>query len=153
MEEKISKISEKEVLEFLSSRQGLLEGVVITGGEPTAQADLPKFARKIKEMGFLIKIDTNGVNPEMIEKLNQEKLADFWAMDIKAPLEKYAKIAGCAVNLGAIKKSIDLIKNSGIDYEFRSTHRLALIGRYREMAKIIEGAKMFVLQKLFRGSV
>lgn len=148
-EKKYQKISEEEVLEFLKSRQGLLEGVVITGGEPALQPDLPEFARKIKELGFLIKIDTNGTNQEMIEKMNQEKLVDFWAMDIKAPLEKYEKITGCPVNLEAIKKSIDLIKNSGVDYEFRST---VIQGWHSsedivEMARLVEGARIFVLQK------
>ncbi len=148
-EKKYQKISEEEILEFLKSRQGLLEGVVITGGEPTIQSDFLEFARKIKQMGFLIKIDTNGANPEMIIKLNQEKLVDFWAMDIKASLEKYEKIIGCPVNLEAIKKSIELIKNSGVDYEFRSTviqgwHALEDI---EEMAHLIAGAKIFVLQK------
>ena len=123
--------------------------MVITGGEPTLQSDLPDFVRKIKEFGFLIKVDTNGTNPEMIEKMNQEKLVDFWAMDIKAPLGKYAKIAGCPVNLEALKKSIDLVKNSGVDYEFRSTiiqgwHTLDDIA---EMARMVDGAKIFVLQK------
>lgn len=148
-EKKYQKISEEDVLEFLKSRQGLLEGVVITGGEPSVQPDLPEFAEKIKAMGFLVKVDTNGANPEMIEKMNQEKLVDFWAMDIKAPLGKYEKITGCPVNLEALKKSIDLIKSSGVDYEFRST----LIQGWHSpedivaMMRLIEGAKIFVLQK------
>ncbi len=148
-EKKYKKISEEEILGFLKSRQGLLDGMVITGGEPTAQPDLPEFIKKIKALGFLIKIDTNGTNPAMIAALNREKLADFWAMDIKAPLEKYEKITDCAVNLEAIKQSIELIKNSKVDYEFRSTviqgwHSLEDIVA---MARLIDGAKIFVLQK------
>lgn len=148
-EKKYQKISEEEVLEFLKSRQGLLEGVVITGGEPTLQPDLLEFAWKIKMLGFLVKVDTNGANPAIIEKMNQEKLVDFWAMDIKAPLKKYEKITGGAVNTEAIIKSINLIKNSGVDYEFRSTliqgwHTLEDI---TAMARLIEGAKVFILQK------
>ncbi|MBI5022746.1 MAG: anaerobic ribonucleoside-triphosphate reductase activating protein [Candidatus Magasanikbacteria bacterium] len=148
-EKRYQKISEKEVLDFLKSRRGLLEGVVITGGEPTLQPDLPEFIRKIKALEFLIKIDTNGTNPAMIAALNQEKLVDFWAMDIKAPLTKYEKITECPVNLEAIKQSIDLIKNSKVDYEFRSTviHGWHTLEDIAEMARMIDGAKIFVLQK------
>ena len=146
---KVERINEKEIFDFLKSRQGLLEGVVITGGEPTLQNDLLEFVRKIKNLGFLMKIDTNGANPEMIEKLNQEKLVDFWAMDIKAPLEKYKAVAGAPINLEDIKKSIELIKKSGADYEFRAT---LVEGTHTaedvlEMAKMIGGAKKFILQK------
>ncbi|KKR98326.1 MAG: Anaerobic ribonucleoside-triphosphate reductase activating protein [Candidatus Magasanikbacteria bacterium GW2011_GWC2_41_17] len=148
-EKKYQKISEEEILDFLKSRQGLLEGVVITGGEPTLQPDLSEFIRKIKALGFLIKIDTNGTNPAMIAALNQEKLVDFWAMDIKASFEKYEKIIGCPVNLESIKKSIELIKNSVVDCEFRSTviHGWHTMEDIVNMAKTIEGAKIFVLQK------
>lgn len=140
---------EKQILDFLKSRRGLLDGVVITGGEPTIQPDLPDFVRKVKEMGFLVKIDTNGANPEMIEKLNQEKLVDFWAMDIKAPLEKYEAAVGSPVDLSAIKKSAEAIKKSGVDYEFRSTLVAGLhtFEDVAQMARAIAGAELFVLQK------
>lgn len=151
-----SELLEEDVLKFLNSRQGLLEGVVITGGEPTLQADLPEFIRKVKKMGFLVKVDTNGAHPEMIERLNQEKLVDYWAMDIKAPLAKYQEAVGSPVDLLAIKRSIELIKK-GRDvppgrlypYEFRST---LVAGLHTpedvvEMAKEIAGAELFVLQR------
>lgn len=145
----VNRFSEESVLSFLKSRQGLLEAVVITGGEPMLQPDLVDFVRKIKAMGFLVKIDTNGANPEMIEQLNQKKLVDFWAMDIKNSLEKYKETAGCPVDLEKIKKSIELIKKSGVDYEFRSTLVAGLHSSedILAMAKMIEGAKRFVLQK------
>lgn len=144
-----NRIKEEKIFDFLKSRQGLLEGVVITGGEPTLQNDLPDFVRKIKEMCFLIKIDTNGANPEMIERLNQEKLVDFWAMDIKAPLEKYEAIAGAPVEAEKIKKSIELIKKSGADYEFRATLVAGIHNAedVLKMARLLQGAKIFVLQK------
>lgn len=144
-----SEISEKEILDFLTSRQGLLEAVVITGGEPTLQPDLVDFVRKIKELGFLVKIDTNGACPEMVERLIKEKLVDFWAMDIKSSELKYEKTAGVAVDLKKIKKSIELIEKSGVNYEFRST----LVDGFHSsedvlaMAQMIAGAKKFVLQK------
>ncbi len=143
------RITEEEIFDFLKSRQGLLEGAVISGGEPTLQNDLPKFVQKIKNLGFLMKIDTNGANPEMIEKLNQEKLVDFWAMDIKAPLEKYEVVAGTPVNLKDIKKSVELIKKSGVDYEFRATliQRTHTAEDVLAMARLLEGANIFVLQK------
>lgn len=124
--EKIKKqprISEKEFFDFLKSKQGFLEGVVICGGEPTIYKDLPRFIKKIKKIGYAVKIDTNGSNPKMLEELIEKKLIDYIAMDVKAPLEnqKYNKLAGVKVNLNRIKKSIAIIKNSGIDYEFRTT--------------------------------
>lgn len=144
-----SELSEEDVLQFLKSRQGLLEAVVITGGEPTVQPDLVDFVKKVRSLGFLVKIDTNGANPEMIERLNQEKLVDFWAMDVKSSESKYERTAGVAVDLEKIKKSIELIKKNGVDYEFRSTlvAGLHLSEDVLEMAKMIEGAKKFVLQK------
>lgn len=81
-----ARISEKEVFDFLKSRKGLLEGVVICGGEPTMNKELPEFIKKIKDLGFLVKLDTNGSNPEMLEELIDKKLIDYVAMDIKAPL-------------------------------------------------------------------
>ncbi len=116
-------ILEKSIFNFLKERKGLLSGVVITGGEPTIYPDLPEFIKKVKNMGYLVKLDTNGTNPQMVEKLIKERLIDYIAMDIKAPLEneKYNKATGVKTNLNNIKKSIELIKNSGLDYEFRTT--------------------------------
>ena len=124
--EKIKKqlrISEKYFFDFLRKKKKFLEGAVLCGGEPTINKDLPRFCRKIKKMGYLVKLDTNGSNPEMLKKLIREKLIDYVAMDIKAPLknQKYNGVTGVEVNLNKIKKSIGLIKDSGIDCEFRTT--------------------------------
>jgi len=152
--EKIKKqprISERHFFDFLKKRKGLLEGVCLTGGEPTINKDLPEFCRKIKKLGYLVKLDTNGSNPEMLKKLISEKLIDYVAMDIKAPLAqfpKYDKATGIKVNLEKIKKSIELIKDSGIDYEFRTT---VLPGIHTKedilkIAKNISPAKRYYLQ-------
>ncbi len=114
-------ISEKEILEFLEKRQDQLEGVVITGGEPTLQNGLGIFLRKIKDLGYSIKLDTNGNNPEVLQGLIEEKFIDYIAMDIKAPLEKYSQVAGVQIDQSKIKQSVDLILNSGLDYQFRTT--------------------------------
>lgn len=121
--EKLPLIKEKEILDFLKTRQGLLDGIMITGGEPTLQKELPIFIKKIRNLGFSAGIETNGTNPEMIEKLIKDELIDFITLDVKAPLEKqiYNKITGVEVNLDKIRESIEIIKNSELDYEFRST--------------------------------
>src|SRR3989344_7127229 len=115
------KISEEYFLNFLESRKGLIEGVCLTGGEPTINPDLPVFVKKIKEKGFLIKLDTNGSNPKMLKNLFKEKLLDFTAMDIKASKDKYSLAINQSANLDNIQKSINLIQESKIEYEFRTT--------------------------------
>ena len=115
-------IFEEEVFAFLETRKGKLDGVVITGGEPTLQPDLISFMEKVKDMGFLIKLDSNGSNPDVLKKVIDMKLVDYIAMDIKAPFDKYNLVCGVNVNLDNIKKSIELIKNSGIDFQFRTTY-------------------------------
>ena len=142
------RISEKEVFDFLKERQGLLEGVVICGGEPTINKDLPDFIKKIKELGFLVKLDTNGSNPEMLKKLIDEKLIDYVAMDIKAPKEKYELAAGTKVNISDIEKSIKTLKEGRVSYEFRTTVVPTIHTREDivEIAKWIGPAKKFCLQ-------
>lgn len=144
-----SQILEKDIFDFLKSRQGLLEGVVITGGEPTIQPDIVGFVKKIKELGFLVKLDTNGFIPAIVERLVKDKLVDFWAMDIKAPMEKYADVTGRAIDFDLIKKSIEIIISSGADYEFRSTVVSGLHSSedILDMAWSVKGAKKFVLQQ------
>ncbi|MFH1181218.1 MAG: anaerobic ribonucleoside-triphosphate reductase activating protein [bacterium] len=121
------KISEKYFFDFLKERRGLLEAVVICGGEPTIAKNLPEFIGKIKKIGYLVKLDTNGSNPKMLEDLIGKKLIDYVAMDIKQSQksniksQKYDEATGVKVNLEDIKKSVEIIKNSGIDYEFRTT--------------------------------
>jgi pyruvate formate lyase activating enzyme len=115
------RVSEKEFFDFLKEKKGLLEGVVVCGGEPTTQKDLPVFLKKIKEFGFLVKLDTNGSNPEMLKKLVEEKLVDYVALDVKAPKEKYGETVGIEVDVNKIQKSIDILKEGKVDYEFRTT--------------------------------
>ncbi|MBI2122006.1 MAG: anaerobic ribonucleoside-triphosphate reductase activating protein [Candidatus Sungbacteria bacterium] len=146
-------ISEETVLKYLAERANVLEGVVITGGEPTIHADLPEFLKKIKLLGYPVKLDTCGYLPHVLERLIGEKLIDYVAMDIKAPLAKYAAITRVPVNPDFISKSINIIMSSGIPYEFRSTlvegvHNAEDIVR---MAQMILGADMYYLQ-LFRTS-
>ncbi|MFA6348070.1 MAG: anaerobic ribonucleoside-triphosphate reductase activating protein [Candidatus Paceibacterota bacterium] len=116
-------LSEEKILRYLKSRLGMLEGVVLCGGEPTLNFELNDFCLKLKEMGYSIKLDTNGTNPEKIKELIEKKLVDYIAMDIKAPLtaEKYKTATGVDVDIEKIKQSIEIIKSMGIDYEFRTT--------------------------------
>ncbi|MGC8971837.1 MAG: anaerobic ribonucleoside-triphosphate reductase activating protein, partial [bacterium] len=114
-------IEEDYIFSFLREKRGKLDGVVLTGGEPTLQSDLINFLKEIKGLGFFTKLDTNGSNPEVIERLLEEKILDYIAMDIKANLEKYNDVTHSNVDIEKIKKSIDIIMHSGIDYEFRTT--------------------------------
>lgn len=146
-EQLVEPIPTEEVLEFLESRRGLLDGVAISGGEPTMQQDLVAFIAKIKAMGLRVKLDTNGTNPAMLKELLAAKLVDFIAMDIKGPLEKYVQIAARPVDLGAIQESIALIKT--IDHEFRTTivaEQLTLED-IPAIGRLVKGAKRFALQK------
>ena len=113
---------EENILKFLEERKGFLDGVVISGGEPTMQADLPEFVKKVRTLGLKVKLDTSGTNYQMLEHLISNNLLDYIAMDIKAPMEHYGKITSASdKQKESIKKSISLVKNSGIDYEFRTT--------------------------------
>ena len=113
--------SEEEIFEYLNLRKNILDGVVITGGEPTVQKDLKGFIKKIKDLGLLVKLDTNGGNPKVLQELIDEELVDYVAMDIKNIFNKYNITAGKKINLDNIKKSIEILKASKIDYEFRTT--------------------------------
>ena len=139
----------KEFIEFLKSRKGKLDGVVITGGEPTLQSGLYGFIKDIKSLNFAVKLDTNGTNPEILEKLIKENLLDYIAMDIKAPAEKYNKITCTNCNLQNIKQSIKLIMNSNTDYEFRTTVLKSQLSfeDFEDIGKMINGAKKYYLQK------
>ncbi|MDD4409506.1 MAG: anaerobic ribonucleoside-triphosphate reductase activating protein [Candidatus Pacebacteria bacterium] len=139
------------ILDYLEERKGMIEGVVFCGGEPTLNPDLMDIAGIIKQKGYSIKLDTNGSNPEAIDGLIRKGLIDYIAMDIKAPLEenKYSIATGGFKDIEKIRKSISLIKDSGIDYEFRSTivpgiHTLEDIS---SMARDIAPAKKYFLQQ------
>jgi pyruvate formate lyase activating enzyme len=114
-------LSEEEVISFLEKRRGKLDAVTVTGGEPTLQPDLDRFLQEIKGMGYLTKIDTNGSNPDVLERLIRGRLVDYLAMDVKGPLKKYERIANVKVKTAKIRKSIELITASGIEHEFRTT--------------------------------
>ncbi len=149
--EKIKKqpvIPEKDFFDFLKQRKGRLEGICVTGGEPTLYQDLPDFIRKIKNLGFSVKLDTNGTNPEILEKLIKENLIDYLAMDIKGPPEKYHEITRSKIGLERIKKSVKLIKNFP-EYEFRTTI-LPCFHKKEDLIKIgewLKGSKKYFLQQ------
>lgn len=133
--------------EFLETRKGKLDGVVITGGEPCLQNDLIDFIKDVKSMGFLVKLDTNGTFPDKLQK--SLPYIDYIAMDIKAPLDKYSEITRVNVNCENIQKSIDIIMNCGIDYEFRTTVLKSQLtfGDFEKIGELIKGAKKYYLQK------
>jgi pyruvate formate lyase activating enzyme len=145
-------IPEEYFFDFLNERRGKLEGVCITGGEPVLQQDLSEFIKKIKNLSFSVKLDTNGSNPEIIENLIREKLVDYLAMDIKGPLEKYSEITGREIDLEKIKKSVEIIKKFP-DYEFRTTI-LPRLHKKEDIIKIAEwlkGSKNYFLQQFRPG--
>jgi len=142
------KISQKELFKFLKERKKLIDGVVLCGGEPTISKGLIPLIKKIKKMGFFVKLDTNGSDPQTLKKLINGKLVDYVAMDIKAPKEKYEKATGVKSDIKKIQKSIDILKEGKVDYEFRSTIVPSLHKKEDviEMAKWIRGAKRYFLQ-------
>ena len=141
-------IKEDDFFVFLASRRAKLDGVVITGGEPTIQADLPEFIQKISGMGFAVKLDTNGTNPDMIGSLIESGLVNYIAMDLKAPESVYSKAVGRKVDLSRIRKSIKIIIESGLPHEFRTTLVPGIHDRDIEsMAKMISGGSKWYLQR------
>ena len=145
--EKLDTIKKEDFFEFLKKRKKWLDGACITGGEPTLYKELPEFIKQIKDLGYKLKLDTNGNNPDMLKEL--VKLADYVAMDIKSSLEKYDESAGVKVDIEKIKKSVEIIKNSGIDWEFRMTVVPALHSQedFEKIGKWLKGAKRFFLQQ------
>ncbi|NLL63603.1 MAG: anaerobic ribonucleoside-triphosphate reductase activating protein [Ruminococcaceae bacterium] len=144
------RISEAEVLFFLENRQGYLQGVCITGGEPTIHKDLPEFIAKVKKLGFNVKLDTNGTSPEMLRQLVESKLIDYVAMDIKHVKAKYTKATGIleGLLLEQVEESIDYLLRGVIEYEFRTTvvkelHSPEDVG---EIARRIVGTPRYFLQ-------
>ena len=141
-------ISGEDVMEFLKRRKGMLEGVCITGGEPTVTEELRDLIKDIKDLGYKVKLDTNGTNPDVLKELVAEGLLDYIAMDVKAPAGKYGDIVGREVDLGAIRKSMEYIQNCGIEYEFRTTYLPTLNKEdILEIARTIKGSKKYVLQQ------
>lgn len=154
-----SEIKEDDLFAFLKTRIGKLDAVVITGGEPTIHSDLPKFIAEIRKLGYLVKLDTNGSCPEMLQKLIELKLVDYIAMDIKAPEDKYCKVVGVPADFDKIKKSVKIIMQSKLPpadaqamagkYEFRTTIAPGLLNKddIKKIGKIIKGADKWYLQQ------
>jgi len=144
-----SYLPEARVFEFLETRRGKLDGVVITGGEPTIHPDLPDFLGRIKRMGFLVKLDSQGSRPQMFRKVLAQGLVDYIAMDIKGPLDKYGTIVRAPVDLDAIRESVSLIVGSGVDHEFRTTIVRSQLepNDFERIGELIAGARRYALQK------
>jgi pyruvate formate lyase activating enzyme len=144
-----SDTAENDFFEFLKVRKGKLEAVCITGGEPTIQVDIIPFIEKIKAMGFLVKLDSNGTRPDVLKKIIDKKIVDYIAMDIKNAPEKYSETTGVTADIERVKLSVDLIKNSGIEYEFRTTVVPGLHEEkdFEKIAVWIDGAKKYYLQE------
>jgi len=141
--------SEKDVLDFLKKRQGLLDALVISGGEPLLQTDISDFCQKVKKLGYKIKIDTNGTFPEKLQELIDKKLIDYISMDVKAPVDKYNSLAGKKIDISKIKKSVKIIQQSNLDYEFKTTVVPGLLDKKDiiEIGKWLKGSKKYYLQQ------
>ncbi len=141
--------SEEEILAFLKKRSGVLEGVAITGGEPTLQPDLREFVEKVRGLGLEIKLDTNGYKPDVLKSLVNEGLIDYVAMDIKSSKERYPKVAGAPfINMKNIEESVDFLKSGVVPYEFRTTvvRELHSPEDFVKIGEWIEGADLYFLQ-------
>ncbi len=145
----------QEIFDFLEKRKKQLQGVVISGGEPLLHEDIIDFIKSIKDMGYAIKLDTSGIFPQKLEKLLEQNLLDYVAMDIKSPLEKYSLVTMVNVDTKKIRESIDLIMNNCLDYEFRTTIVPSLHTEedILAIANMIKGAKKYVLQNFSSHSV
>ncbi|MBQ9997703.1 MAG: anaerobic ribonucleoside-triphosphate reductase activating protein [Clostridia bacterium] len=142
-------ISENEVVDFLKSRKNILDGVVVSGGEPLLHPDIAEFLKKVKELGYKVKIDTNGTKPEMLKKLVNDGLVDYVAMDIKNSPEQYKSATGVDGLLEAVTESKDFLLSGNVEYEFRTTVVKGIHTKEQlvSLAKWIKGAKKYYLQK------
>jgi len=141
-------IDENVIFDHIKKRKGIIEGVCITGGEPTLQADLEDFIKRLKELGVMVKLDSNGYRPEVLKRLMENGLLDYVAMDIKSSLDDYHTVAGVKLDTSLIKESIDLLKNGPIDYEFRTTVVKELHSKetFEKIGELLSGAKQYFLQ-------
>jgi len=139
---------EDEVFSFLAQRKGKLDAITITGGEPTIQHGLVDFIKRVRKIGYLIKIDTNGSRPDVMEKLISGKLVNYITMDVKGPLKKYRMITRSQIHENEIKQSIEMIMKSGMPYEFRTTvlKKLHEETDILEIGKLIKNARLYLLQ-------
>lgn len=147
-------LDEEEVLSYLKKRKGIIDGVCVSGGEPTLQKDLPEFIGKLKSLGYKVKLDTNGTNPDLIKQFVSDKLVDYFAMDIKNDRQNYAKIIGFnEYDTKKVEESVEFFLSNKTDYEFRTTiikeyHKAQNI---KDIAEWIGGAKKYYLQKFRDG--
>lgn len=145
-------LSEGDVLNFLQKRKNVLEGMCLTGGEPLIQQGVEDFLRKVKNLGYLVKLDTNGSFPERLKQLIDEKLVDYVAMDVKNSQASYQQTAGASVDMQAICQSVELLKSGVVEYEFRTT----VTDKHTEqdmeqLGQWLTGAKRLFLQKFVAG--
>lgn len=148
--EKFATFSLREILHRLQSFKGWIDGICLTGGEPTLHPDLPLLVRRIRERGFQVKLDTNGSHPEMLERFIEEREIDFIAMDVKAPLDpfQYRRSTGCSIDLSSIKRSIEILKRGRVEYQFRMTV-VPLLHKEEEIQRLaqqLKAGQRFVLQ-------
>lgn len=141
--------SKEDVFSFLKKRKNILQGVCITGGEPTLQADLPDFIKELKKLGYAVKLDTNGYHPRMLKELLDAGLLDYVAMDIKNAPAKYGLTTGTELDFQKIEESVELLKTSGLDYEFRTTVVRELHDRedLQHIGQWIRGCPKYFLQQ------
>ena len=152
--EALPDITQQDFFDFLRKRSGILEGICVTGGEPTLHCDLPEFLASIKSAGYLTKLDTNGTNPDMLDFLIQERLVDYVAMDIKAGRPNYALVSGLEKHpafpalFEKIMRSVHILKNSSIDYEFRTTvvRGLHTAADFEDIRTWLSGCRQYYLQ-------
>ncbi len=145
----VHEISEEEVLSVLDKRRGFLDGVCITGGEPLLNADIGAFMKKIKERGLLVKLDTNGTLPLRLQELLLSGLIDYVAMDIKNSKQSYAKTVGLEnFDVSGVEKSVGLLRESGVDHEFRTTlvRELHTVEDMRKIGEWLRGSEKYFLQ-------
>ena len=140
---------EAEIFDFLQKRKSFLDAVVVSGGEPTLQKDLPSFCRKIKSLGYSVKVDTNGSRPELLREVIESGLVDYLAMDLKADPDRYDPMISDAIRPGTIQESVRLILDSGIDHEFRTTCVKPFIDKsvLERLRDLIEGAQLYAIQQ------
>lgn len=150
----LSVTSEKEIFDYLKKRKGIIEGVCVTGGEPTLNKDLPEFCEKLKNIGLSVKVDSNGTNPVMLKTLDENGLADYFAIDVKNDRKNYAAIIGLdKFDVSNVEKTVEFLINGKTPYEFRTT----LIAQFHdennltEIGKWINGADKYFLQKFKSG--
>jgi len=149
--ESLPDIDWENIEEHLRKKETWIDGICITGGEPTIHPDLPLLLKRIKNLGYPVKLDTNGTNPDLLTELLENRLVDYLAMDIKTSFEKYSLAVKKGVDIAKIKQSINLILNSTVDYEFRTTVVPTFVEEedVLRIAHYIKGARLYVLQQFF----